>query len=156
MTTQTDLKPLLAAHYAALAGATMACPEQSKEHPTYWRECPCRGSGEVAAFEGFRQVCKECKGEGGWGSGQFHSDGSSADEMCTDCNGLGWHVCAVGSFDAMAAAESGLTTEEFCKIESMRFGWAAQFGWRDPMPDADAILLKALELVCRIKELEVD
>ncbi len=175
MTPKTDLKPLLAAHYAALAGATMACPKLwnnpetnewheadgfywtgQKEHPPH---CICQGTDEVAAFEGFRQpcLCRESKNcvSCGWVLDNYvHSI------SCRLCNGLGWQVRAVGSFDALAAALAGLTRGQALAVYAhvvgtMELDVQNLEDLKDPMPDADALSLRALELVCRIKEIEV-
>ena len=148
MTTETDIEQRLATLYATLAEATEVCPDCSYHgRGTFGAPCDtCKGIGRVARFNGFRQACA-CVSRG------------QAQHRCGLCNGTGWQVRAVGSFDAMTAALAGLSRYE-AKVALTNVGdWAY---WEelsalpdDPMPSAPEILLAGLELVIAVAEREV-
>lgn len=162
MTTETDVKQRLAALRATLVGATMACPmrvQQRVEHGA-WTDhrhppfCDCQGTGEAAAFEGFRQACAVCGGLGHIESVPVVDARFTVDirfEQCPDCSGLGWQARAGGMEDALA----GLDHYAFAHTMLRLLYWRHNENDKKRKPDRDAILAEALKLVCKIKGLVV-
>ena len=141
MPVATEPTAQIASYRKVLAEATKECPCQGcnrtpkEQHQV---DCGCKGTGLVARFPGFRQVCQVCAGY----EGQGH-----------DCPQDGWQVRAGGLEDALA----GLIGLEFWR---WRDRWTFAIGVpamadKASMPSGDTILAEGLRLVIEIAGLEV-
>jgi hypothetical protein len=164
MTLTTDPATRIAEFRRTLARATKACPELPPHGQVdgvglkfrHWSKCigGCKGTGEVAAFEGFRQVC-ECMTARPPIATCWRCAWEKHADNCENCNGLCWQVRAGGMADALAGVTRREAAEVYRQLDPMCEVTAEGPYANDPMPDPDTILAQALELVCEIKELEV-
>jgi hypothetical protein len=142
MTIETDLKQRLATLQATLAEAMKACPECEGTCISLGAVCDlgCQGTGEVAMFPEFRQVCK-CR----------HLMRSC---LCPDKQG--WQVCAGDLADGLAGLTYGQADRVFKNLRAYYWNWEPAFeGKKAPMPSALEIRVKELELICDVAGLEV-
>lgn len=173
MVEQTKTAERLAALNAVLAEATKACPELHPWDgpPPYDRSKPhsldckgiCQGTGEVARFPEFRQVCERCHGDGWLNeddisiSQEFRDKHPDWYKGCWGCGGFGqekrgrrWLVRAGHLEDALA----GLTKGQASLVHSNLNPVSWSMGWEaEPMSDPDTILVEALEMVCLVAKL---
>lgn len=135
---QPDLTTV-AAMNRPLAKATRECSCIE----SVWSQPGC--SDRVARFPGFRQTCQHCYVEGH----PWLNDEVGVPVPCHICKGLGWQVRAGSLEDALA----GLSVDEACEVTYRITNWTWELDTRLPMPPADEILAKALELVIETAEL---
>ena len=173
MTTQT-LEQQIATMNRVLADATEAClgwdtpegkiPCESVPHQD------CQGTGHVARFPGFRQMCVGDMWADCWDGkltrhdlGQQHQSDCARHNMpaypngacscgvwpdCIECDGTGWQVRAGGLHDALTGLDKRTAGTVFLGLHD----WVLDgIGRADaPMPSATEILAKSLELVIEV------